>query len=95
MRQVDNKRPMVDVDRLDAAVRAVEPGVALVPLWMMRGILAADCGSNGVSYHILRNHAHAVDRERLLTILEEDERPIGVEGMAGPDVLLQIGRAHV
>ena len=79
---------MVDVDRLDAAVRAVEPGVALVPLWMMRGILAADCGSNGVSYHILRNHAHAVDRERLLTILEQDERPIGVEGMAGPDVLL-------
>jgi hypothetical protein len=65
---------------LEAALRAVEPGVVLLPRWLLQNVIAADRGRGGSPFTVPHRKIHLIARQKLLAVAAE-------EALAIPDDL--------
>src|SRR5256885_1269179 len=73
---------------LEAALRAVEPGVVLVPRWVLQNVIAADRGMGGSAFTVPHRKSHLITPSRLLEIAGEDELALPEELPNQPRLVL-------
>ena len=69
-------KPCLSIRLLDAAVREVEPGAALLPPWLLQNIIALDLEVGASPLTVPHRKIHVIDRRRLHELAHHDGMPL-------------------
>jgi hypothetical protein len=79
----------LDLDALQAALRAADPNVLLAPPWLLQAVIASDRGLLPTALNVPDDQLYTVDRATFLRFIEDQELPAPAGGLPpGPDLIL-------
>jgi cell division septation protein DedD len=91
MDQIPENSSTLDQAALEHALREVEPAVMLVPSWLLENVIAAD-REIGARFNISTGNAHAIGRQRLLQIVDEENLPLQGDPPADQAAIILLAR---